>query len=169
MSTECKTKISNTMKGRTPVEVGWNRGLTKDTDSRVRKNSENLMGHSITKASKKLMSKKGRDHLTKDPNNCQCGPHSAGQRTTRIERVLREVLLSEFPEVVEQKRFGRYVVDAYLPPPYHLAFEANGQYRHNRSGYKERNAARDLELMENFNLPVVRLGEFELREMENAF
>jgi len=73
-------------------------------------------------------------------------------------------VLVEFPEVRANVRFGRYEVDAYLPPPYHLAFEADGTYWHNRPGDREANERRDAELLLEFNLPVVRLTEEELKK-----
>lgn len=80
---------------------------------------------------------------------------------TRIEDFLVEVILGEFPEVQREVWFGHFRVDAYLPHPYHLAFEADGSYWHrNREGS---DAARDAWLLRKFNLPVVRLTEGELR------
>ena len=71
-----------------------------------------------------------------------------------------ETFLSEFPEVIPEKQFGRYRVDAYLPPPYHLAFEADGEYWHRDSAdYDE---ARDAYLLEKHDLPVIRLTEEEI-------
>lgn len=75
-----------------------------------------------------------------------------------IENILRNVILVDFPEVVCEKRFGRFRVDAYLPPPYHLAFEADGEHWHNKKYDKKR----DAELMKRFGLPVVRMSEQEL-------
>jgi very-short-patch-repair endonuclease len=76
-----------------------------------------------------------------------------------------EVFLSEFPEVIAEKPFGRYRVDAYLPPPYHLAFEADGDFWHpyverQRPGYYKQ---RDDFLLERFGLLVVRLTETEIK------
>jgi very-short-patch-repair endonuclease len=66
-------------------------------------------------------------------------------------------LLDEFPEVIEQKVFGPFRVDAYLPAPYHMAFEADGD-RHN----PVYDAARDQFLLSVFALPVVRLTNSEV-------
>lgn len=83
-----------------------------------------------------------------------------------------EGLLNEFLEVVREKKFGNYRVDAYLPPPYHLAFEADGDYWHNRDALvlHKRNInehaatddERDQYLFNVFNLPVVHLSETEV-------
>ncbi|KKN04087.1 hypothetical protein LCGC14_1101040 [marine sediment metagenome] len=165
-------KISQAMRKIKLSGGGWNKGLTKETDYRVRKNGESLLGHPVSEKTKDKISKRRRDHLTKDPNGCRCGPHlrETGQRQTQIERILREVLLSEFPEVVSEKRFGFYRVDAYLPPPYHLAFEADGSYWH--ALHEQENPGcyqrRDNYLMKHFALPVIRLTEDELRMVENV-
>ena len=102
-------------------------------------------------------------HFEADPVGCQCGPHKAWRRDKRtgLELTLRS-LLTEFPEVEEQKQFGRYCVDVYLPLPYHLAFEADGAYWHQNP---EKDAARDRWLLRKFDLPVVRLSEQELKEV----
>jgi len=68
--------------------------------------------------------------------------------------------------VICQKTFAPYRVDAYLPPPYHLAFEADGDYWHRDS--EEEDAERDAFLLREFNLPVVRIPEFEIRMLAEA-
>lgn len=99
--------------------------------------------------------------------NCRCWFCGPNAPPTEPERVLCEVLLAEFPHVIPQRRFGRYRVDAYLPFPYHLAFEADGEYWHARvekarpDYYKNRDAY----LLVRFGLPVVRIGEAELRAL----
>ncbi len=96
-----------------------------------------------------------------------CGSPACAPRwgPTRIENTLVEVLLAEFPEVQREARFGRYRVDAYIPPPYHIAFEADGRYWHNLPGAVERDAARDAWLLAEHGLPVVRLTEKDLSKM----
>ena len=106
--------------------------------------------------------------------SCQCFSHRvetekektsriakamANRFPTRIERLLAGVVLAEFPEVRTQEPFGCYHVDAYLPPPYHLAFEADGEYWHR---HPKRDAARDAYLLRKFGLPVVRLTGSEI-------
>jgi len=76
------------------------------------------------------------------------------------------VFLSEFPDVQTEVPFGQYRVDAYLPPPYHLAFEADGAYWHARTererpGYYAR---RDMTLRERYGLAVIRITEQEILE-----
>lgn len=72
------------------------------------------------------------------------------------------LFLDEFPVVEMEVAFGRYTVDAYLPPPYHLAFEADGEYWHERRG-REFDEQRDEYLAQNFKLPVIRLTETEIK------
>lgn len=62
-----------------------------------------------------------------------------------------------------ERRFGRALVDCYLPD-YHLAFEADGTYWH-RAELQARDRARDERLWERFRLPVVRLTQAELEEV----
>ncbi len=96
---------------------------------------------------------------------CGCFAHRPPPKAeTQIERFLVGVLLAEFPEIQAQKQFGCYCVDAYLPPPYHLAFEADGTYWHQ---HPKRDAVRDQYLSERFGLPVIRLSELELNEMSD--
>ncbi len=98
-------------------------------------------------------------HGAKTIVDCSCLQHGGRpNRPTKIERILVGTILAEFPVVREQEKFGRFKVDAYLPLPYHLAFEADGSYWHNT----EDDVARDAILMEEFALPVVHLSEKEI-------
>ena len=89
--------------------------------------------------------------------NCLCGAHRRPQSPTQI--------VAEFPEVRREEHFSLYRVDAYLPHPYHLAFEADGAYWH--KDHVKRDAERDAYLMREHNLPVVRLTELELLAVED--
>ena len=97
---------------------------------------------------------------------CFCGwfgnktPHTSD---TSFNRAL-EKLLAEYPEIIREKSFGRYRVDAYLPPPYHLVFEADCKYWHDKiekekPGYKKE---RDRVLIEEFGLVVIHLTDDDL-------
>ncbi len=90
-----------------------------------------------------------------------CKPNGYGQ--TQCERDLLS-LLAEFPNVHDEVTFGRYRVDAYLPD-YHVAFEADGTYWHGNPESQARDAKRDAYLLDEFNLPVVRLTQDELSAM----
>lgn len=107
-------------------------------------------------------------HAALDLPDCRCGHHNQdpetlglGRGSTALALAMVEVFLTEFPEVIMEKSFGRYRVDAYLPPPYHLAFEADGAYWHERRG-QDYDARRDTYLFEWFGLSVVRLTEAEI-------
>lgn len=88
------------------------------------------------------------------------------QRPTSIENILVDILLCDFPEVLREEPFGRYTVDAYLPHPYHLAFEADGVYWHRD---RERDVRRDKILLEEHGLIVIRFSERELKEIQDAY
>lgn len=113
-------------------------------------------------------------HLLLDLPDCKCyGHYRIEYRATSLERVLVEVLLAEFP-VVEHSldgvnpkvRFGRYLVDAYLPSPYHLAFEADGEFWHDKR--RARDKRRDEELLRRFGLHVVRMTGRELLDLRKV-
>jgi len=96
-----------------------------------------------------------------------CNPVQVIASPTSLEKKLLTVFLAEFPEVIPERQFGPYKVDAYLPPPYHLAFEADGEYWHQHveerdPGHDQR---RDAYLLEKHGLPVIRLtgGDLQCR------
>lgn len=99
----------------------------------------------------------------------ECLAEKLKAKRTSIEVILVDLLLSEFPMVIQQRKFGSYVVDAYLPCPYHLAIEADGSYWHNKPGAVRHDRERDEYLLKKFNLIVVRLGEKELREIGKQY
>ncbi len=104
---------------------------------------------------------KKKAHAALDLPDCHCFAHMRNSPTD-IEILLVNTLLVEFPEVRTQEQFGCYHVDAYLPPPYHLAFEADGAYWHQNP---KKDAARDRWLLRKFGLPTVRLSGQELKEV----
>ena len=115
-----------------------------------------------TSAWKLKMSANAKAHLEQNIL-CTCAAHRIVRGETvqsRLEERMAKKFLSEFPEVHLRQKFGRYEVDAYLPPPYHLAFEADGSYWHrHRANY---DARRDAYLLKQFQLPVIRLTEAEI-------
>lgn len=103
--------------------------------------------------------RKGRiAHLETHASTCKC---MGRKRFSALSQTMISLFLSEFPVVEEEKRFGRFFVDAYLPPPYHLAFEADGTYWHSKR--KDFDKKRDAHLLEQFSLPVIRLSEEEIK------
>lgn len=96
-----------------------------------------------------------------------CTPRTGRyQKRTNIEDILLHIVLAEFPKVISEKNVGKYRVDAYLPAPYHLAFEADGEYWHTRPGAIYRDQKRDSYLWRRFKLPVIRFTGNELLEIE---
>lgn len=92
-----------------------------------------------------------------------CTPRRNFKRTD-LEDILLHIVLANFDKVISEKRFGKYRVDAYLPQPYHIAFEADGEYWHTRPGAIAKDKSRDFYLLKRFKLPVVR---FSQKELEN--
>lgn len=77
---------------------------------------------------------------------------------TNLEFALDLLLQDAGLEYESQKRFGRYVVDAYVPSR-GLAFEADGAYWHSD---KAREARRDAYLVGRGIIAVVHLNEHDL-------
>ena len=79
-----------------------------------------------------------------------------GVRETHSEWLARTYLMCSFPEFECQRYFGgKYRVDFYLPPPYHLAIEIGSHsqnYDWERDGW----------LWENYSLPVIHLTNEEI-------
>ena len=178
--------IGKACRGRVP----WNKGLMKTNDLRVAAYGNAMIGRRLSKKHRvnisrgmsKLGHLKGRvftpewrakisagsrdraiKHAALELPECRCYAHRPFPNgiVTNLEKILAD-LLKEFPQVIFQQRFGRHTVDAYIPYPYHIAFEADGNYWHNRSGAKRRDQRRDRELFKKFKLPVIRLTEAEL-------
>jgi very-short-patch-repair endonuclease len=152
-----KTRISKANKGRvltdpaktsTGVKRQW-----KDPEKRARL----LVGGSRPEVIE--AKRRGANHSGEGGCNCARHSRTSYTRSTKLALKMVELFLSEFPCVELEHRFGRYTVDAYLPPPYHLAFEADGEHWHKD---KARDARRDQVLMDQFELPVVRFSEREI-------
>lgn len=132
----------------------------KATVSARRKMSSSHTGTHHSVAQRKAIAAGARRHAALELPNCKCMMHKS-RYSTRLSKLMIKLFLSEFPEVVEEKRFGRFRVDAYLPQPYHLAFEADGEYWH--SMRKDKDKARDKMLFEKYGLPVIRLTQQEIK------
>ena len=109
-------------------------------------------------------------HAILDLPECACISHCRYyQRPSKIQLCLAYLLYQSGLPVIIEQRFGRYSIDCYVPAPYHLAFEADGEYWHNRhslSGYDY--AARDTYLLKTFNLPTIRFTEREINNWDLA-
>jgi len=92
---------------------------------------------------------------------CRRGDYR-NQRTW-LELALRNLLQTAGLEFEEQKRFGRYVVDAWVPS-HGLVFEADCSFWYHHQD-KEREARRDAYLIARGITAVVHLTESDLRDL----
>jgi len=159
-SEETKARISASLKGRT---YGFGQGDRHSMQTRAKMSAAHR-GISLSDEHRARIAEGKRRHSALDLPDCGCAFHryQRKRRASQLSQRMADVFLAEFPEVELEKVFGRYRVDAYLPPPYHLAFEADGSYWHSLPGRQEFDAERDVYLLEHFNLPVVRLTEEEI-------
>lgn len=140
--------------------------------------TKGFLGRKHSAATKAKMSKaqkgvpsplRGRKH----PEGCShCAAvvaymQKSPQPETKLERILYRFLCCAAFKVERQKRFGKYIVDAYVPE-YHLAFEADGATWHSYPEQVKRDAIRDKWLQERFGLPVVRMPERELLKLAGS-
>lgn len=153
-------KVRARMRGNT---LWLGRHHSEETKEKMRRAQT---GKHHSEETKKKMRIAKQKHLRNSPPGCRCVPCRGGAwPPTKIEGILQKIVLAEFPFVEQYKRFGKYTVDAYLPPPYHLAFEADGEPWHSWPARQEFDRQRDIELFEKFNLPVVRLTGNELLQI----
>lgn len=126
--------------------------------------SASLTGVSLSDEHRARIIEGKRRHAALDLPDCGCAFHwyQRKRRSSQLSQRMADVFLGEFPVVILEKPFGRCRVDAYLPPPYHLAFEADGSYWHSLPGRRKFDVERDAYLLEQFDLPVVRLTEEEI-------
>lgn len=134
-------------------------GVPKSMETRARMSAGQLAGW--TKEKRARASATRRRHKDDYPN-CACGQCRIPKSPTRIETFLLH-LLEDYPEVKTEEPFPPYRVDAYLPPPYHLAFEADGSRWHLNA---KRDKKRDKFLFKKYELPVVRMTGTELYRIE---
>ncbi len=99
-------------------------------------------------------------HISTHKKACRCWACRRFYQLSRHEEALLR-FLNDFPIVLSQHWFGKYRVDAYIPQPYHIAFEADG-YEHSKTKGKEKDYRRDCDLMGGFNLPVIHIQNEEL-------
>ncbi len=155
---------------KTSNRVPWNKGLTLGPEYRAIC-SESHKGKTLSTEHRKSISKatKGRPGKTIPPEIREKIAISVARYITRWtptvtwpEQALAMLLGSAGLEFVTQKRFGRYIVDAWVPS-YSLVFEADGNYWHrDRQGAQERDAKRDEYLLLKGVTAVIHLGENDL-------
>ena len=105
-------------------------------------------------------------------NLVQVEPIRKRQKTTltRPHRIGIRVVESLGLKWEDEKRFGRYNVDIYLPD-YNVCVEIDGTYWHQLPGVPEKDKRRDRELFEKYGAVTLRFWEDEIYEnhhkMEN--
>ena len=158
---ETKEKQRNALKGkkRPTRSKEWGENISLNKLGKTHKGTKH------TKETRLKLSKihkiRMKKHMLLKNINCKCFAHHMYSNSKLGSRMIAKFLFN-FPEVREEVQFGKYRVDAYIPPPYHLAFEADGDYWHNRPGAKEHDKFRDKQLLERFNLYVIRITQREI-------
>jgi len=169
-SVETRKKIGDAHRGK----AAWNKGIACPDDVKEKLRQANL-GKKASFETREKLSLFFRN-VPRTPEWCQriaegkrrhivAGTDCAGAccrpkwSNTLLEQALAR-LLGDFPHVVQWKRFGHFTVDAYLPHPYHLAFEADGWHHQFRI---ERDLERDQWLLKNHQLIVIRLTTDDLK------
>ncbi len=122
-------------------------------------------GIKFSKRHKARKSQAGKLHMeTILPKDCECAAHHPELYQnfgfgvqTGLERKLYELLSSADFNFEKQTRFGRYVVDAWVPS-HQLVFEADGSYFHPDGPSTER----DEYLLSHGALAVIHLTEEDL-------
>jgi len=125
-----------------------------DLSMRARQRAMRI-GSSLSERQRLNISRGVKRSLGKHSEDCRCW--TCQPKETLPEQLFREYVLSDFPTVLPQRWFGgRYRVDFYLPAPYHLAIEIDGDHD------AEYDRKRDAWLLEQFGLPVVRVKNEEV-------
>lgn len=85
------------------------------------------------------------------------------QRTTltRPHRICIRVVDALGVRWEDEKQFGRYNVDIFLPD-YNIAVEVDGDYWHSLKGVPEKDARRDKTLLEKYGITTLRFKESEI-------
>lgn len=133
------------------------------TDGHKQKNSQAHLGNQYGKGNK---GKKRTPEMNEKRAELTAQMHEEGRfptAFTKIELALAEFLIDSGYDLIPQVQFGRYPVDLY-EPNYHLAFEADGRYFHDRKeffspGYFKQ---RDEYLLSKYNLTTIRFSEAEI-------
>ena len=170
--------ISKALKGRKRPECGWSKGLTKDTDSRIFKMSQTRSTQGLTPWNKGLTkatdsrilstskAKEGKPRSASVKAKVALGvarAHARGDynnRPTSLEQALDLLLQDAGLEYESQVRFGRYIVDAWIPS-HNLVFEADGMFWWNHKD-NDREQRRDRYLVDKGVIAVIHLTDEDL-------
>ncbi len=109
---------------------------------------------------------RGTHHNSLDLPNCGCYVHGANRPymvSSYTWKLAEALVIAGFEVVIPEQQFGHKRVDALLGEEW-LAIEADGKYHFTQSR-KAYDKKRDLELLECFNLPVVRLSGVEVEAL----
>ena len=98
-------------------------------------------------------------------NLIQVDPIRKKRKTTltRPHRIGIRVVESLGLKWEDEKQFGRYNVDIFLPD-YNCAVEIDGDFWHTLNGVPEKDARRDKELFEKYGIVTLRFWESEIYE-----
>jgi group I intron endonuclease len=84
MLEEQKLKISKTLVGRKRTTPIWNKGLTKETDERVKQMGENYKGHTVSEETKKKISLARKGHTLSDESKQKLSDKLKGRVFTEV-------------------------------------------------------------------------------------
>ena len=125
--------------------------------SKLLKGNKRFLGHKHTAKAKRLISKHRLKHL-ETVQNCNCAAHNYFRQPSLLAWDAYDLLLKDFRVVIPEMRFGRYSVDFLLAEEW-LGIEIDGPFH---KGREARDAKRDAELLEKFDLPIVRLSKKDI-------
>jgi very-short-patch-repair endonuclease len=108
-------------------KIGWSRGLTKETDLRVKKISDKLIGCKISEETLAKMMK---------TRSMRPRPYSS-----KPQLELYGILKKKHPSLQSEYPFSHFLIDMALPE-YKLGIEFNGKYWHSIPGAKEKDFAK---------------------------
>ena len=80
---------------------------------------------------------------------------------TRPHRILIRIIDSLNITWIDEKRFGRYSIDVFLPD-YNAAIECDGIFYHSLPGVPEKDKRRDKELLEKYGVVTLRFTDEEI-------
>ena len=149
-------------------DISWNKGLTKETDVRVKKMSESNKGrHEHTKGTSNGFY--GREHTeeTKEKDRIQRNKIILPKKDTKIEvkiqNFLKQLGIEFFTHQYMKEIKHGYQCDVLIPSM-NLVIECDGNYWHKYPIGLERDHIRTKELIEQ-GFKVLRLWEVEINEM----
>ncbi len=122
-----------------------------------------LGGYTLSDETKKRQSINQRRHASLNLPSCNCFIHQKQKNPSNLSWKMVDFLVEAgFDIVIPEVQLGGFSVDALLAEEW-VAFEADGEYWHRDR--QENDSRRDEYLLEEFNLPVVRLTQAEIGEL----